>query len=123
MYCVLSSTTTVLPLSALLIIMFGLFINSFKAFLSFLVKLSCLFCSYYVSSASSSCLIFHGAESSFLWIVICSFNLFVVCFFLNGSLSGFLFSCSSWYFTLFLVLIMNLLISLCSSVFFFLGWE
>ena len=44
MYLSLSSTTIVEPLSALLITICGLFIKSLSANLSFLVRLSCLFC-------------------------------------------------------------------------------
>ena len=46
MYSSLSSTTIVEPLSALLITMQGLFINSLRASLSFLVRLSYLSCLY-----------------------------------------------------------------------------
>ena len=45
-YSSLSSTTIVEPLSALLITMCGLFIKSLSASLSFLVRLSYLFCLY-----------------------------------------------------------------------------
>ena len=47
MYSSLSSTTMVEPLSALFIIMCGFVISSLRAILSFLVRLSCLFCLYF----------------------------------------------------------------------------
>ena len=52
----LSSTTMVEPLSTLFIIMCGFVINSLRAILSFLVRLSCLF-SLYFSVSNISILI------------------------------------------------------------------
>ena len=49
MYSLLSSTTIVEPLSALFITMWGFLIKSLSAILSFLVKLSVLFCLYLAS--------------------------------------------------------------------------
>ena len=54
MYSSLSSITSVEPLSALLITIYGLFIKSLSANLSFLVRLSCLFCLYWSVFSISS---------------------------------------------------------------------
>ena len=53
-YSSLSSTTIVEPLSALFMIRFRLWISSLNASLSFLVRLSVLFCVYLDSSKISS---------------------------------------------------------------------
>ena len=53
-YTSLSSTTIVEPLSALFIIRFRLWVSSLNASLSFLVRLSLLFCLYFDSSKISN---------------------------------------------------------------------
>ena len=58
MYSVLSSITIVFPLPALLMIICGLCVSLFSAFLSFLVRLSPLFC-LRLHSLMSSSLILH----------------------------------------------------------------
>ena len=62
MYYVLSSITIVFPLSALLMTICGLCVSLFSAFLSFLVRLSHLFCLRLHSFMSA--LILHSAVSS-----------------------------------------------------------
>ena len=66
MYVDLSSTITVFPLSALFMIMLGLFFIWFNAVLSILFRLSDLFCLYVGSFSMSSCRMFQRAVSRVL---------------------------------------------------------
>ena len=88
MYSSLSSTTIVEPLSALFMTMWVFWISSLRAILSFLVRLTCLFC-WYLSMFNISGLILCKKVSN----VLLSDNLsgfgILVCLFWKGSF-GFL---------------------------------
>ena len=120
-YSSLSCTTIVEPLSALLIIMVGFVVSSFRAFLSFLVRLSVVFCLCLCSSTISSLILWRNVSSLPLSVSLSWLNM--KCFFgLNGSLwvlcFGVLLCSSNWS----IILCMNSLMSLCiCNIFSFFG--